>query len=83
VARVGPRARINPGAAERGTAGPVAEIAPHGEAPGDACRDNGLLVSAEENVLMLFPALTVTRKTAQRGLDNFEKSLESKGSEGS
>ena len=42
---------------------------------GDTCRDNGLLVSAEEDVLMLFPALTITRQTAQRGLDIFEKSL--------
>ena len=42
---------------------------------GDACRENGLLVSAEEDVLMLFPALNITRATAQRGLDIFEKSL--------
>ena len=42
---------------------------------GDTCRENGLLVSAEEDVLMLFPALTITRQTAQRGLDIFEKSL--------
>ena len=41
----------------------------------DTCRQNGLLVSAEEDVLMLFPALTITRQTAQRGLDIFEKSL--------
>ena len=44
---------------------------------GDACRERGLLVSAEEDVLMLFPALTITRQTAQRGLDIFEKSLQS------
>jgi 4-aminobutyrate aminotransferase-like enzyme len=43
---------------------------------GDRCRENGLLVSAEEDVLMLFPALTITRQTAQRGLDIFEKSLQ-------
>jgi len=43
---------------------------------GDNCRDNGLLVSAEEDLLMLFPALTITRQTAQRGLDIFEKSLQ-------
>ncbi|MET0397118.1 MAG: aspartate aminotransferase family protein [Longimicrobiaceae bacterium] len=43
---------------------------------GDTCRENGLLVSAEEDVLMLFPALTITRQTAQRGLDIFEKSLQ-------
>jgi 4-aminobutyrate aminotransferase-like enzyme len=42
---------------------------------GDACRKNGLLVSAEEEVLMLFPALNITRATAQRGLDIFEESL--------
>ena len=42
---------------------------------GDTCRENGLLVSAEEDVLMLFPALNITRQTAQRGLDIFEKSL--------
>ena len=42
---------------------------------GDSCRENGLLVSAEENVLMLFPALTITRQTAKRGLDILEKSL--------
>jgi acetylornithine/succinyldiaminopimelate/putrescine aminotransferase len=42
---------------------------------GDTCRENGLLVSAEEDVLMLFPALTITRRTAERGLDIFEKSL--------
>jgi 4-aminobutyrate aminotransferase-like enzyme len=43
---------------------------------GDACRENGLLISAEEDVLMLFPALNITRATAQRGLDIFEKSLQ-------
>jgi adenosylmethionine-8-amino-7-oxononanoate aminotransferase len=41
----------------------------------DACRENGLLVSAEEDVLMLFPALTISPPTARRGLDIFEKSL--------
>ena len=40
-----------------------------------AIRENGLLVSAEEDVIMLFPALTITRKIAERGLDIFEKSL--------
>jgi acetylornithine/succinyldiaminopimelate/putrescine aminotransferase len=43
---------------------------------GDTCRRNGLLVSAEEDVLMLFPALTIDRQTAERGLDIFEKSLQ-------
>ena len=43
----------------------------------DTCDDNGRLVSAEEDVLMLFPALTITRQTAQRGLDIFKRSLQS------
>ena len=43
---------------------------------GDACRENGLLVSAEEDVLMLFPALNISRATAKRGLDIFEESLQ-------
>ena len=42
---------------------------------GDTCRKNGLLVSAEDDVVMLFPALTITRETGERGLDIFEKSL--------
>jgi len=42
---------------------------------GDTCRRNGLLVAAEDDVLMLFPALTITRHTAERGLDIFEESL--------
>jgi adenosylmethionine-8-amino-7-oxononanoate aminotransferase len=42
---------------------------------GDACRKRGLLVSAEEDMLMLFPALNVTGAIAQRGLDIFEGSL--------
>jgi len=36
---------------------------------------NGLLVSAEEDVIMILPALTITRKTAERGLDIVERSL--------
>jgi adenosylmethionine-8-amino-7-oxononanoate aminotransferase len=47
----------------------------YASAVGDTCRENGLLVSAEEDVIMLFPALTITRKIAERGLDIFEKSL--------
>jgi 4-aminobutyrate aminotransferase-like enzyme len=43
---------------------------------GDTCRKNGLLVSAEEDVLMLFPALNISRATAERGLDIFERSLQ-------
>ena len=42
---------------------------------GETCRENGLLISAEEDLLMLFPALTVTRETAEHGLDIFERSL--------
>jgi len=42
---------------------------------GDTCRKNGLLISAEEDILMLFSALTITRQTAERGLDIFENSL--------
>ena len=42
---------------------------------GDACRKNGLLVATEEHRLMLFPALTIDRQTAERGLDIFERSL--------
>lgn len=42
---------------------------------GAACQKRGLLVSTEEDVLMLFPALTTTRETAERGLDIFEQSI--------
>jgi 4-aminobutyrate aminotransferase-like enzyme len=42
---------------------------------GDACREIGLLVTAEEDVIMLFPALSITSQTAERGLHIFEKSL--------
>ena len=42
---------------------------------GETCRRNGLLISAEDDVLMLFPALTITRETAERGLEIFEKSI--------
>lgn len=42
---------------------------------GDTCRKNGLLISAEDDVLMLFPALTIARETAERGLDIFERSI--------
>ena len=47
----------------------------YADAVGDACRRNGLLVSSEEVILMLFPALTITRQTSQRGLDIVEMSL--------
>ena len=37
------------------------------------CREAGLLVSAEEdNLLTLFPALTIEREVAERGLDVLE-----------
>ena len=40
---------------------------------GDRCREAGLLVSAEEdNLLTLFPALTIEREVAERGLDILE-----------
>jgi acetylornithine/succinyldiaminopimelate/putrescine aminotransferase len=42
---------------------------------GGACRENDLLVSAEEDVIMLFPALNISRATAQRGLDIFDRCL--------
>lgn len=42
---------------------------------GDACRKKGLLVSAEEEMLMLFPALNITGPVARRGLDIFEACL--------
>ena len=33
------------------------------------------MVLAEEDVIMIFPALTITRETAERGLDIFDRSL--------
>ena len=43
---------------------------------GDRCREAGLLVSAEEdNLLTLFPALTIDREVARRGLDLLEGCL--------
>jgi hypothetical protein len=41
------------------------------------CRENGLPVSAEEDVIVLCPARTITRQTAERGLDILERSLRS------
>ena len=42
----------------------------------DRCRDAGLLVSADEdNLLTLFPALTVEREVARQGLDILERCL--------
>jgi 4-aminobutyrate aminotransferase-like enzyme len=41
---------------------------------GDRCREGGLLVSAEgDNLLTLFPALTVDRPTAAEGLDILQR----------
>jgi len=43
---------------------------------GDRCREAGLLVSAEEdNLLTLFPALTIDREVARQGLDILEACL--------
>jgi acetylornithine/succinyldiaminopimelate/putrescine aminotransferase len=47
----------------------------YASAVADTCRKNGLLVSAEDDFLMIFPALNITHQTAQSGLDIFEKSL--------
>jgi hypothetical protein len=38
----------------------------------DACRENRLLVSAEDDVTMIFTALTISGATAERGLDILE-----------
>lgn len=42
---------------------------------GENCRKNGLLVSVEEDVLMIFPALTTSAEDSERALDRFEKSV--------
>lgn len=42
---------------------------------GATCRRGGLLISAEENVLMLMPALTIDRATSERGLDILERAI--------
>jgi 4-aminobutyrate aminotransferase-like enzyme len=43
---------------------------------GDRCREAGLLVSAEEdNLLTLFPALTIDREVVRQGLDILEARL--------
>jgi 4-aminobutyrate aminotransferase-like enzyme len=43
---------------------------------GDRCREAGLLVSAEEdNLLTLFPALTIDRPTAAEGLDILQRCI--------
>lgn len=40
---------------------------------GGRCRDAGLLVAAEGNLLMMFPALTIDREVAAEGLDILER----------
>ena len=41
----------------------------------ETARKNGLIISAEEKSIKLFPALTIDMATAKRGLDLLEKSL--------
>jgi len=41
----------------------------------DRCRRKGLLISAEDDVAMMLPALTIEKKIAKRGLDIFERCL--------
>jgi adenosylmethionine-8-amino-7-oxononanoate aminotransferase len=40
-----------------------------------ACRDRGLLIAAEDEMLVMFPPLTLDRATAKRGLDVLESCL--------
>lgn len=47
----------------------------YASAIGEKCRRHGLLISAEDDVLMLFPALNIEPKTAERGLDILERCL--------
>ena len=43
---------------------------------GDRCREAGLLVSAEEDdLLTLFPPLTIDRVVVRQGLDTLERCL--------
>ena len=43
---------------------------------GDRCREAGLLVSTEEdNLLTMFPPLTINREVARQGLDRLEDCL--------
>jgi 4-aminobutyrate aminotransferase-like enzyme len=41
----------------------------------DRCRRRGLLISAEDDVAMVLPALTIDENTAKQGLDIFESRL--------
>ncbi len=41
----------------------------------EECRQEGLLLAAEDNVLTLFPPLTLDRRAAKRGLDILEAAL--------
>jgi adenosylmethionine-8-amino-7-oxononanoate aminotransferase len=45
----------------------------YAEKVGTRCRKKGLLVSAEGETVLLIPALTIDRKTAQKGLDILER----------
>jgi acetylornithine/succinyldiaminopimelate/putrescine aminotransferase len=39
------------------------------------CRDEGLLLAAEEEILMMMPALNIEQPVARRGLDILENAL--------
>jgi acetylornithine/succinyldiaminopimelate/putrescine aminotransferase len=41
----------------------------------DKCRRAGLLLTAEEDVLLFFPALNLDQKIAQQGLDILEECM--------
>jgi 4-aminobutyrate aminotransferase-like enzyme len=43
----------------------------------ETCRENGLLISGEDDSLSLFPALTIDATTADAGLDILEDCLRS------
>ena len=63
------RPRARPAPDSHAISPPAAKLA-------DRCRDAGLLVSADEdNLLTLFPALTVEREVARQGLDILERCL--------
>ena len=42
----------------------------------DRCRRNGLLVAGQSNDVLLLPALNIDRRTAARGLNILEQSVE-------
>jgi putrescine aminotransferase len=41
----------------------------------DRCRRAGLLLDVDDETLTLFPALTISRRTVQEGLDILERCL--------